>query len=40
MLIGVEGEDLARLERIARARGKKPSVVLAELLRAADRSNA
>ena len=40
MLIGVEGEDLARLERIARARGKKLGVVLAELLRAADRSTA
>ena len=40
MLISVEGEDLARLERIARARGKKPSDVLAELLRAADRSTA
>jgi hypothetical protein len=40
MLVSVEGEDLARLERIARARGKKPSDVLAELLRAADRSGA
>ncbi len=40
VLVSVEGEDLARLERIALARGKKPSVVLAELLRAADRSKA
>ena len=36
MLISVEGEDVLRLERIAQARGKKPSDVLAELLRAAD----
>jgi hypothetical protein len=40
MLISVEGEDLARLERIARARGKKPGDVVAELLRDADRSAA
>ncbi len=37
MLISVEGEDVLRLERIAQARGKKPSDVVAELLRAADR---
>jgi hypothetical protein len=40
MLISVEGEDLARLERIAQARGKKPGDVMAELLRDADRSAA
>jgi hypothetical protein len=38
--MSVEGEDLVRLERIARARGKKPGDVLAELLRAADRAGA
>ena len=40
MLIGVEGEDVARLERIAQARGMKPGDVVAELLRDADRSAA
>jgi hypothetical protein len=40
MLISVEGEDVLRLERIAQARGKKPGDVVAELLRAADRSAA
>ena len=40
MLISVEGEDLARLERIAQARGKNPGDVVAELLRDADRSAA
>jgi hypothetical protein len=40
MLISVEGEDLARLERIAQARGKKPGDVVADLLRDADRSPA
>lgn len=33
----VEGEDASRLARIAEARGQKPSQVLAELLRDADR---
>jgi hypothetical protein len=37
MLISVEGEDALRLERIARARGKTPGDVVAELLRDADR---
>ena len=36
MLTAVKGEDLARLERIAQARGPKPSDLLAELLSAAD----
>lgn len=40
MLISVEGEDVARLERIAEARGKTPSDVVAELVRDADRSAA
>jgi hypothetical protein len=40
ILISIEGEDLARLERIAQARGKKPGDVVAELLRDADRSPA
>lgn len=38
ILVGVEGEDAKRLERIAEARGKKHAVVVAELLRDADRS--
>jgi hypothetical protein len=40
MLISVEGEDVARLERIAQARGKTPGDVVAELVRDADRSAA
>ena len=40
ILISVEGEDVARLERIAQARGKKPGDVVADLLRDADRSAA
>ena len=40
IVISVEGEDVQRLERIARARGKKPGDVVAELLRDADRSAA
>lgn len=38
ILISVEGEDASRLQRIADARGKKPGDVVADLLRAADRS--
>lgn len=37
ILLSVEGEDAQRLERLAEARGQKPSDVVAELLRAADR---
>jgi len=37
ILLGVEGEDAQRLERLAEARGQKPSDVVAELLRDADR---
>jgi len=38
VLVGVEGEDAKRLERIAEARGQKAADVVAELLRDADRS--
>jgi hypothetical protein len=38
ILVSIEGEDAKRLERIAEARGKAPGDVVAELLRAADRS--
>jgi hypothetical protein len=38
VLVGVEGEDARRLERISEARGKKAADVVAELLREADRS--
>ena len=37
LVVGVAGEDAVRLERLAAARGKKPSGVVAELLRDADR---
>ena len=40
LLISVGGEDVLRLERIAHARGKKPSDVLVDLLRGADPSEA
>ena len=33
----VHGDDALRLERVARARGKRPSELVAELLRDADR---
>lgn len=38
VLVGVEGEDAKRLERIAQARGQKTADVVAELLRDAERS--
>jgi hypothetical protein len=38
VLVGVEGEDAKRLERIAEARGQKAADVVAELLRDAERS--
>lgn len=38
VLVGVEGEDARRLERISEARGKNAADVVAELLRDADRS--
>jgi hypothetical protein len=37
ILVSIEGEDASRLERIATAEGKKPSDVVAALIRAADR---
>ena len=37
IVVSVEGEDASRLARIAEARGQKPSDVVAELLRDADR---
>jgi hypothetical protein len=37
VLVGVEGEDAKRLERIAEARGQKAADVVAELLRDAER---
>jgi hypothetical protein len=40
ILVSVEGEDASRLARIAEARGQKPSDVVAELLRDADRAPA
>jgi hypothetical protein len=40
ILVSVEGEDASRLQRIASAQGKKPGDVVADLLRAADRSAA
>jgi hypothetical protein len=38
VLVGVEGEDAKRLERIVEARGQKAADVIAELLRDAERS--
>jgi hypothetical protein len=38
IIVSVGGEDASRLARIADARGQKPSDVVAELLRDADRS--
>jgi hypothetical protein len=40
VLVGVEGEDARRLERLAEARGKNAAAVVSELLREADRSAA
>src|SRR3954454_3042128 len=37
LVVGIESEDAVRLERLAAARGKKPSDVVAELVRDADR---
>jgi hypothetical protein len=38
ILISVEGDDVQRLERLARARDMRPDEVVAALLRDADRS--
>jgi hypothetical protein len=40
VLVGVEGEDAKRLERLAEARGKNAAAVVSELLREAERSAA
>ena len=40
VLVGVEGEDAKRLERISEARGKPAADVVAELLRDAERTRA
>jgi hypothetical protein len=40
VVVGIEGEDAKRLERLAEARGKKAADVIAELLRQADASAA
>jgi hypothetical protein len=40
LMVVVEGEDASRLARLAESRQQKPSEVLAELLRKADRSAA
>ncbi|HEX4036358.1 MAG TPA: hypothetical protein VHX66_18105 [Solirubrobacteraceae bacterium] len=37
ILLSVEGEDADRLQRMATARGQRPTDLVAELLRAADR---
>ena len=39
LLVGVQGDDVKRLERISEARGKTPAGAVAELLREADRSS-
>ncbi|MEA2219715.1 MAG: hypothetical protein QOJ35_2341 [Solirubrobacteraceae bacterium] len=38
VLVGVEGEDAKRLERIAEARGQTAADVIAQLLRDAERT--
>jgi hypothetical protein len=40
VLVGVEGEDARRLERLAEARGKNAAAVVSELPREAERSAA
>jgi hypothetical protein len=37
IVISIEGEDARRLQRISTARGEKPTDVIAELLRDADK---
>lgn len=38
--VGIQGDDVARLQRVSEARGKTPARTIAELLREADRSTA
>ena len=40
VLVGIEGEDAKRLERLAEARGKNAAALVSELLREAERSAA
>ena len=40
IVVSIEGADASRLARIAETRGQKPSDVVAELLRDADRPTA
>jgi hypothetical protein len=40
VVVGIEGEDAKRLERLAEARGKNVADVVAELVREADASAA
>jgi hypothetical protein len=40
VLVGVEGEDAKRLERLAEARGKTAAAVVSDLLSEAERSAA
>ena len=40
VVVGIEGEDARRLERLAEARGKNVADVVAELVREADASAA
>jgi hypothetical protein len=37
IVLSIEGEDAKRLQRLSAARGEKPTDVIAELLRNADR---
>lgn len=37
IVLSIEGEDASRLQRISAARGEKPTEVIADLLREADR---
>jgi hypothetical protein len=40
IVVSIEGEDAQRLQRLAAARGEKPTELIAELLREADKSAA
>jgi hypothetical protein len=40
IVVSIEGEDAERLQRISVGRGARPAVVIADLLREADRSAA
>lgn len=37
IVVSIEGEDARRLQRLSAARGEKPTEVIAELLREADK---